>query len=130
MRYALNAPIEGAGEIATMMFVWLVMFGISAAAYENLHPRIDVLVNVLPNKLKIIIESAIVMLMVVLLVDFMVRGWDYAWTSGIQKRVGMFDFSYIYVYMALPVGFCLMLIRILYHFFQDMKQIFRKPNAG
>lgn len=130
MRYILNAPLEGASEIATVLFVWLVMLGIAAAAKDKSHPRIDALIQVLPVKVRIALETVIMLLVIILLIDFMIRGWHFAWTSGFQKRVGMFDISYVYVYLALPIGFGLTLIRVLYHFIIDMRDLIQNKKRN
>lgn len=49
LRYIWNAPIRGAGELATTLFVWVVMLGAASAARRRLHVGIDWFVEQLPS---------------------------------------------------------------------------------
>jgi TRAP-type C4-dicarboxylate transport system permease small subunit len=94
-----------------------------------LHPRIDAISQLLPVKIRIIVENIIMVFVIALLIDFLLRGWSYTWTSGLQKHVGMFDFNYVYVYMALPVGFGLMLLRVLQNVIKDTRELMNSSEV-
>jgi TRAP-type transport system small permease protein len=55
-RYIFNLPITGAYEISEAMMVTVVFFFIGYAQAKKAHVAVDLIVNVLPGKLKIVIE--------------------------------------------------------------------------
>ncbi len=50
-RYGFHAQIEGALEISTVLFAWLILFGMSYAVKINSHLGVDAFVNLLPPKI-------------------------------------------------------------------------------
>lgn len=55
-RYIFNLPITGAYEISEAMMVTVVFFFIGYAQAKKAHVAVDLIVDVLPGKLKIVIE--------------------------------------------------------------------------
>ena len=51
MRYGFSSQIEGALEISTVLFAWLILFGMSYAVKINTHLGVDAFINFLPPKI-------------------------------------------------------------------------------
>jgi C4-dicarboxylate transporter DctQ subunit len=51
LRYGFHTQIEGALEITTVLFAWLILFGMSYAVKINTHLGVDAFINFLPPKL-------------------------------------------------------------------------------
>lgn len=51
-RYALRHSFTWMEEFATIMFIWMIYLGISAAVTHRKHLRIDFLLNMMPFKIK------------------------------------------------------------------------------
>jgi len=51
LRYGFHTGIEGALEITTVLFAWLILFGMSYAVKINSHLGVDAFINLLPPKL-------------------------------------------------------------------------------
>ncbi len=51
LRYGFHSQIEGALEMTTVLFAWLILFGMSYAVKINSHLGVDALINLLPPKL-------------------------------------------------------------------------------
>ncbi len=51
MRYGFHSQIEGALEMTTVLFAWLILFGMSYAVKINSHLGVDAFINFLPPKL-------------------------------------------------------------------------------
>lgn len=130
LRYVFHSPIGWATEISTIMFVWMVMFGIGAAAKYKLHPNIDLISRFFPGRLKSWIGAAIHVIVIVLLIVTIFRGWDYAWRLGWNKLTGLLELRYTYVYLSLPIGFGLMLIRVIASILSDLRPSKDKPSAA
>ena len=55
-RYIFNEPITGAYEITEAMMVTLVFFFIGYAQATKSHVAVDLVVNLLPQKLRVLID--------------------------------------------------------------------------
>jgi len=55
-RYIFNSPITGAFEITEAMMVTMVFFFIGYAQAKKSHVAVDLVVNLLPEKLRVIID--------------------------------------------------------------------------
>ena len=56
-RYVLGSPITAADEIASFMFLWIVMFGAVIAIDRNEHLRLALLVNAAEPRTRRILEA-------------------------------------------------------------------------
>jgi len=50
LRYGFNSGIDGALELNSIMFAWLILFGMSYGIRTNIHLGVDVFVRMLPKK--------------------------------------------------------------------------------
>jgi len=77
-RYIFNLPITGAYEISEAMMVTVVFFFIGYAQAKKAHVAVDLIVNVLPGKLKIVIEiitQLLSFLMILLIAGMSIVRW-------------------------------------------------------
>jgi TRAP-type C4-dicarboxylate transport system permease small subunit len=72
-RYLLNLPITGAYEITEAMMVTLVFFFLGYTQAEKSHVAVDLAVNLLPHKLRVLIDitTHILSFLMILLVGWM-----------------------------------------------------------
>lgn len=66
-RYIFNYSIASSAEIATLAQIWMVLVGAGIAARENMHARIDALVNLFPLPLRRLLTAATALLGLVFL---------------------------------------------------------------
>jgi TRAP-type C4-dicarboxylate transport system permease small subunit len=59
MRYAFGRATSWSEEMAILMFAWMVMGGLALGVREGFHVRIDLLLLVLPDRVRPWAESAI-----------------------------------------------------------------------
>ncbi len=57
-RYFLNYSIASSTEVATLAQIWMVLVGAGIAARQDLHARIDALVNLFPPPLRRALTAA------------------------------------------------------------------------
>jgi len=50
LRYGFNSGIDGALELNSIMFAWLILFGMSYGIRTNIHLGVDVFIRMLPKK--------------------------------------------------------------------------------
>lgn len=51
LRYGFSTQIEGSLEMTTVLFAWLILFGMSYAVKINSHLGVDAFINLLPPKI-------------------------------------------------------------------------------
>ncbi len=51
LRYGFNSGIDGALELNSIMFAWLILFGMSYGIRTNIHLGVDVFVRMLPRRI-------------------------------------------------------------------------------
>ena len=109
-RYVMTSPLAWTEELATMLFAWLVFVGASLALKKNEHFAIDVVVNLLPvaaRKQARMLRHLAVLLFCVLLIGYGVRLAVMNW----YVRTPMLEISRGWIYLSLPFGALLMLVR-------------------
>lgn len=125
LRYVLNNSFEWGTEVASLMFVWVIMMGIGAAARNRLHPTIDLVTQIMPLKVGMILQILMGFAIIYVLGELIISTWDFALESGFNKYTGILGLPYIVVYLALPIGFGLMLVRVAINTVYDIRALWR-----
>lgn len=71
-RYVFNYSIASSTEIATLSQIWMVLVGAGIAARQNVHARIDALVNLFPLPVRRLVTTAASILGLVFLFSIVV----------------------------------------------------------
>ncbi|WP_226654895.1 TRAP transporter small permease [Pseudalkalibacillus hwajinpoensis] len=72
LRYGFNSGITWSEEMSRFLFVWLVFLGAIAAFKDNMHLGVDLVINLLPEKVKkvvFVIGNALVLYVLWLLLN-------------------------------------------------------------
>lgn len=112
LRYFFNYPLIWSEELARYLFVWVAFIGASFGVRDSSHIKLTVIFNFFPRKLKIVI-SALTNIVCVLFflylipdsIKLAIEQFSIA-SSAIGLPMGL-------VFLAIPVGFVLMSIRLL-----------------
>lgn len=111
-------------EIVRYAFIYLAWIGAAAAVRERAHIRIDVILHYLGRRAKalIYILGDLVMFAVALVALY----WSFetvqvSWTFG-SVTDGL-RISKVWFLMAVPVGFTLMIIRLIQSFVRDLRSL-------
>lgn len=110
-RYLFNDPIPGADELATLGFTWAVFLGAAAGVRQRLHIGIACVTNFLPPRARAAAALVVALLMAGLAALIGVYGTKLM-LSGHFKRTPVLQWPYTWVYLAIPVGAALMLVRL------------------
>ena len=109
-------------EIVRYAFIYLAWIGAASAVRERAHIRIDVLMHYLSNRAKTLlyIVGDLVMLVVALIAVFwsfetVMVSWEFGSVSH-GLRVSM-----VWFLMAVPLGFSLMIFRLIQSLLRDFK---------
>jgi TRAP-type C4-dicarboxylate transport system permease small subunit len=122
-RYAFNRSATWANELATITFTWVVFLGASAAFKRKLHIGIDLLVKSVPPTLRTGLEILANMIILVFIGYMTVMGVIFS-LQAYKQPTSVLRIPNTYVYLAVPVGFGLMLVYELAYLIKRRKQGF------
>lgn len=115
MRYAFNAPLVWQEEVQLGVFLWVTFLAGSAGFRMGGHVAIEILVDQLPRKLRMMVEIAVAVLVVLLLAYLAKNGFVYVETliRG-SRETAILRVPYEWIYGILPVSCVLMIISQIY----------------
>jgi TRAP-type C4-dicarboxylate transport system permease small subunit len=111
LRYLFHDELTSASELATVLFVWIVMLGAGAAARERMHPSIQTLALLSRGRLRRAAGLLAGVATIGCLIPLIAFSWSFAFDQGASRFTGVLRLSYTWIYLALPVGFAFMLLR-------------------
>jgi len=128
MRYFFNTPIHWAEEVVTSLFVWTVFIGSAYAYRKHSHLGVDILVNILPGKVKSVVKAVMSVVELLVLIMLTVISSQYVYhlifsRSG-KLKVVMTDLLRIpkwWTGIAVPIGFGLSVIYSLYFMYKNVR---------
>lgn len=110
-RYIFHSPILGVPELATGAMVWVVFIGSAAVSRRGLHVALDVVTKKMPPRWKA--AFAIVAGVCTVVILSLLLYWAWALTAGTHRVLPMTGLPAKVVWIALPIGSALMIIREL-----------------
>jgi C4-dicarboxylate transporter DctQ subunit len=110
-RYIFNSPIPGSDELATLAFTWATFLGASLGIRRQLHLGIEFVTRLFPMRF----QAFCGLLVSVIIAGF--SGLLFAYGLKIMatahlKLTPVLQWPYTWVYLAVPVGAVLMVIRL------------------
>ena len=136
-RYFLNSPIQWSEEVVTSLFVWTVFIGSAYAYRKHSHLGIDILINLLPPKVRNIVWDIMSIVELLILIMLTVISAQYAYNLVFSRGVlkialtDMLRVPKVYTGVAVPIGFGLSTIYSVYFLLTDRLHIIKKkPAAG
>ena len=128
MRYFFNTPIHWAEEVVTSLFVWTVFIGSAYAYRKHSHLGVDILVNILPNKVRTVVKSvmSVVELFVLMMLTWISAEYVYhlIFSRSGKLKVVMTDLLRIpkwWTGIAVPIGFGLSVIYSIYFMVKNVR---------
>ena len=136
-RYFLNSPIQWSEEVVTSLFVWTVFIGSAYAYRKHSHLGIDILINLMPPKVRNIVRDIMSIVELLILIMLTVISAQYAYNLVFSRGVlkialtDMLRVPKVYTGIAVPIGFGLSTIYSVYFLLTDRLHIIKKkPAAG
>ncbi|MDI2098496.1 TRAP transporter small permease [Ruicaihuangia caeni] len=112
MRYVLNHPIRGVGEIVAMLLVWQVMLGAAAVARLRGHIVVDALIGRFSGTVRAWLDVVRLLIVIAVVAFLLWFGFQlFQQTSG--RVVAMLGLSRGFTTIAIPIGAALMLVYYL-----------------
>lgn len=126
MRYFLNMPFTWSEEVATTFFVWSIFIGGEVTFRKRAHLGVDVLVKIMPEKLKKfvnlingVITTAILSILTYTSVIYML--------ASMNKKSNVLLFSVLWYTVPVVIGFGVSLIWSIIFMVRDFTV---KPKEG
>ena len=128
MRYFLNSPIHWAEEVVTSLFVWTVFIGSAYAYRKHSHLGVDIVINMLPEKVKGIVKAimSVVELLVLIMLTIISSQYVYhlIFSRSGKLKIAMTDLLRVpkwWTGIAVPIGFGLSVIYSVYFMFKNVR---------
>ena len=122
-RYVFHAPLIWSDELASIVFLWLAMFGAAIALQRGSHMRLSYLVDRLPPAGRAIAEVLNVGVPLLFVALVLSASWDYAEDQGFIETPAL-GWSGLIRAAALPVGLLLIglsaAVQLLRHRLRDL----------
>ena len=136
MRYFFNSPIRWAEEVVTSLFVWTVFIGSAYAYRKHSHLGVDILVNLMPPKMKAAVKAimSVVELFVLSMLTVISSQYVYhlIYNRAGKLKVVMTDMLRIpkwWTGIAVPIGFGLSVIYSVYFMVKGIRAYMKKKGG-
>lgn len=114
MRYFFSMPIRWSEEVVTSLFVWTVFIGSAYAYRRHQHLGVDIVLNILPGRVRRVVDGAMAIVELAVLVMLTVVSSQYVYhlifsRSGAIKVVltDLLRLPKWWTGIAVPIGFAL-----------------------
>jgi len=127
-RYGLNSAISWAEEASKYLMVWLTFLGTPVALRQFGHINIDLLLKVLPARLRQFLYLVISLIILFTMAVIFWHGANFT-QVGMRQVASSFNLSMLYMYIAVPIGAGLTCLVALEQALRSLRGI-RDPERG
>lgn len=125
-RYFLHFTYSWAEEIAVGSFVWIIFLGFANAFKTKSIIGVEILVKLLPEKGKAIVELCTSLILAVL--SSVMFYFSYLYVSGSTKITAALEISYKYIYISMVIAFGLITLYSIVFFIQNLKKMIARKD--
>jgi len=117
-RYVFLSPLVWTVEIARLVFIWVVLLGVSTTEREDAHFQINTFVERFPRSVKVVVKlfADLVVIASLIILFFISLPYVHQGSRGISP---VLQLPLSYVYISLPIGVVLTLLvrlqKLWYH---------------
>jgi len=126
-RYYLKFTYTWAEEVAVGAFVWTIFLGFASSYKKKDLIGVEVLVAILPEKARDIVEFITSIIITVL--SAVMLYFSYIYVAGSTKITAALEISYKYIYASIVLSFALITLYSIYFSMQIFKKIFLNKNV-
>ena len=130
-RYVLNDSITWSEELARYIFIWMIWLGTSVSMKQKEHIRMDMLMNAVHGKGKIVLDIVSSIIMLAFCIFLVKYGWDLvaSMMSRGNKSVALRLPMWI-VYSSLPFSQLIVALRLIGSIVSDAGKLFGHQTSG
>lgn len=137
MRYFFNNPIHWSEEVVTSLFVWTVFIGSSYAYRKHSHLGVDIVINMMPQKMKQVVKAimSVVEFLVLLMLTVVSSQYVYhlIFSRSGKIKIMMTDLLRVpkwWTGIAVPIGFGLSAIYSVYFMVKAVRGYRKNKKEG
>ena len=119
-RYVLDMTFAGAAEVATALFVWLVILGSAGAVRKLQHIGIEGLTPYIPKAVQPWLQLAVSSSILAVSIHMARLSFDLSMSSW-EREIDMVGIPYFYVYIVIPLSFALIAFHSLVQILDILK---------
>lgn len=113
LRYTTGDSIVWAEEVARHMMIWVAFLGSGLALRFGGHVAIDNLHRSVSTRTAQLLRALVLLCLALFFIFMTISSSDYVWRTRFQSTAAT-DIPISFVYAAMPVGFVLMLVHLLF----------------
>ncbi len=123
LRYVFNSPLPWTQDVLNILMVWMVLLGAPVGLRAGSHVAIESVVEKLPALMQKVLKIIVILIIAFVSWQILRYGWAFA-MKGMRRIVPSLDWlRFGYVYMALPVGYGLLLMITLEQLLSTIHQM-------
>lgn len=103
-RYILHSSLIWTDELASYIFIWNIYIGVILASRSDMHTKIDFIINLFPEKVRLFIVYFNKIVIIFLYVLLCYLGIETMRTFSIVKTVTT-KISWAFIYLTVPIAF-------------------------
>jgi len=108
-RYVLKISLSFTEELARFLFIWITFLGTAMAVKKNQHVKMELLLDKLPDSLKLVFRTAAFLLTLLTYGILMYSGAIVVWKTMRQTSAAL-NLPMGYIYASVPVSVAFMLV--------------------
>ncbi|WP_180350115.1 MULTISPECIES: TRAP transporter small permease [Brucella/Ochrobactrum group] len=128
MRYWMQQPLQWTEEMAGLLMIWIVMLGSVAAERSNQHLAIPMLVDMLSEKVRDVVNAIVSTLSGLFLLYVSYAGYKLSVATQF-KVTDVLRVSYYWIDIAVPVGFIIIAFYMFAAAFKSLRAAFAGGKA-
>lgn len=113
LRYTTGDSIVWAEEVARHMMIWVAFLGAGLALRFGGHVAIDNLHRSVSTRTAQLLRALVLLCLSLFFIFMTISSSDYVWRTRFQSTAAT-DIPISFIYAAMPVGFVLMLVHLLF----------------
>ena len=122
-RYIFNAPLTGATEISELLMVLVVFLSLAWVSVERSHIRVDLLVNMWPRKVQLVVEVVTLLLS---LSAYLIITWQSAQESmDVKETTSLLRVPEAPFHWVMTLGLAMLCLAIICHVIDNAAAVIR-----
>lgn len=126
-RYVLNDSLPWSEELARYLMVWMTFLTLPVVSRAKQHAALDIILGALPRRLSLLLELVLYVLIGIVLYYAFNKSLDFA-LKGTRMLATALPITKAWSYMAMPVGFGVMMLVYIELFLICTARLFNESN--
>jgi len=124
-RYVFHYAIIWSPEVCRFLYIYIIFIGTFLGIKQNTHIGLDIVVDHMPNKVKMVVEISRNLIMMVFFIFLSYLGFKFS-IIGMSQMTLTLGISKGWIYLVIPIGAVFMFISI----FQKTLKSLSKAKSG